>query len=165
VKAILLVAAAVAIVAVAVVLLTSGGGSSHNAATTSPKATVTTVHVTHAKVKSKPAAKQTQTPALSPAETTVTVLNGTETTGLAHHVSAELQQTGYSQAAALDGRPPGANQVTVVQYSSGHQAEAQGVARSLSVSKVEPMEASVAALANSADVVVVVGADKATPSP
>ena len=93
------------------------------------------------------------------------VLNGTETTGLAHHISADLQQSGYSQAAPLDGRPPGSGQVTVVQYSSGHQAEAEGVAHSLDVSQVQPLEPAVATLAGSASVVVIVGADKAATVP
>ncbi len=146
----------------AVLVLTSGGGSSGHKAAPSAANTPTQVHVTRVKHKPKPASKPT---ALNPAETTVTVLNGTETTGLAHRISSQLQQTGYSQAAALDGRPPGTNDSTVVQYASGHQAEAEGVARSLSVSEVKLIESSVAALGGSANVVVVVGADKATPSP
>ena len=87
------------------------------------------------------------------------VLNGTETTGLAHRVSSALQQRGYSQANALNGHPPGSGQVTVVEYASGHQAEAEGVARTLSVKDVQPLEAAVAGLAGSAQVVVVVGTD------
>ncbi len=50
----------------------------------------------------------------------------------------------------------------MVEYASGHQADAEGVARSLSVTQVQPMESAVAALAGSAKVVVIVGADKAT---
>ena len=93
------------------------------------------------------------------------VLNGTETTGLAHHISAELQQSGYSQATALNGRPPGANQVTVVEYASGHQAEASGVAHSL-VGDARAADGIVGgALAGSANVVVIVGHDKAAVEP
>jgi hypothetical protein len=153
-----------ALAVVAVVAISSLGGSSPKHAATPSAATVTSAHVVHAKAKPKPATKQ-QPAAFDPAETTVTVLNGTETTGLAHHVSEELQQTGFSQATALNGRPPGTNQVTVVEYASGHQAEAGGVAHSLSVAHVEPMESSVAALAGSASVVVIVGQDKAASSP
>jgi hypothetical protein len=90
------------------------------------------------------------------------VLNGTETTGLAHRVSSELQQGGYSQATALNGRPPGTNQHSVVQYTSGHRGEAEAVAHSLGVSQVQPIESAVTALAGSANVVVIVGADKAS---
>ncbi len=106
-----------------------------------------------------------QAKATPPAETSVVVLNGTETTGLASRVSSQLQQSGYSQAAAKFGRPPGANEVTVVEYATGHQPDASQVARSLSVSLVEPMEQGVSALAGSAKVAVVVGADKATAGP
>ena len=92
----------------------------------------------------------------------MTVLNGTETPHLAHKVSETLHQSGYTQATALNGRPPGANQFTVVEYASGHRSEAQGVARSLSVARVQPLESSTAALAGSATVVVVVGVDEAS---
>jgi hypothetical protein len=95
----------------------------------------------------------------------VVVLNGTGTTGLAHHVSEELQQGGYSRASALDGRPPGANQVTVVEYASGRQADAQRLARSLGVSQAQPIEGTVASMAPGAGVVVIVGLDKAAATP
>lgn len=95
----------------------------------------------------------------------MTVLNGTEKAGLAHQISGQLQQRGYSQAAALSGRPAGTNQATIVQYASGHRADAEGVARTLSVTQVQPLEATVASLAGSAKVVVIVGADKATAAP
>ena len=99
------------------------------------------------------------------AEIPVTVLNGTETTGLAHRVAVTLQQSGFSQASAQSGQPPGNGQVTVVEYAEGSKAEAQAVAHSLSVTQVQPMEVAVSNLANSAKVVVIVGADKATASP
>jgi hypothetical protein len=95
----------------------------------------------------------------------VAVLNGTGTAGLAHRVAGELQQSGYSQATPLGGSPPGANQVTVVEYASGHQRDAEGVARSLGVGQAQPMEASVASLSGSATVVVIVGLDKAATVP
>ncbi|HEX3452524.1 MAG TPA: LytR C-terminal domain-containing protein [Solirubrobacteraceae bacterium] len=93
------------------------------------------------------------------------MLNGTGTAGLAHRVSGELRSQGYSKATALNGTPPGANQVTVVEYASGHQAQAQGVARSLGVAQAQPIEGTVASLAGSATVVVIVGLDKASTSP
>jgi hypothetical protein len=150
------------IVALAVVLLTKGGSSAQNAATSSSVAQpgVTTTTATKHHPATKPSAKKAKaTPA---AETSVVVLNGTETPGLAHRLSTQLQQNGYSQATALFNRPPGADEATVVEYASGHQADAAGVARSLSVSHVVPMEQAIAQLAGSAKVVVVAGADKAT---
>jgi hypothetical protein len=93
------------------------------------------------------------------------VLNGTGTTGLAHHVSGELNQHGFTLAKALDGRPPGANEVTVVEYTSGHKADAQSVAQALGVTQAQPIEGTVASLAGSASVVVIVGLDKAATAP
>jgi hypothetical protein len=142
-----------------------GGGTSEKgkASTSASSAVSTGKSGTSAKHK-KHALKSTAVPANAP-ETTITVLNGTETAGAAHRFSASLQQRGYSQAAALGGRPPGANQTTAVEYASGHQADAEAVARTLSVHAVQPIEAAVAPLAGSAAVVVIVGADKAATGP
>ena len=85
-----------------------------------------------------------------------------DATGLAHRVSGELQQAGYSQAAAVSGHPSGSGQLTVVEYTGGHRSDAEGVAHSLAVTQVQPIEAAVSALAGSANVVVIVGADKAS---
>jgi hypothetical protein len=148
----------VVVAAVLVVVLAPFGGASTKKATdsTTAIATRTTTHV-----KSKPAHKAApKTPVVSPAETTVTVLNATEAEGLAHRTAAALQQSGYSQATAMNGKPPGSGQVSIVEYASGHQAEAEGVAHSASITHVEPIEAGVSALAGSANVVVIVGADK-----
>jgi hypothetical protein len=103
----------------------------------------------------------TQAAASNPAEVTVAVLNGTGTAGLAHHLAADLQQSGYSQAAASSAVPPGTHSATVVEYTHGHRADAQAVARSLNVTQVQPIDSSTAALASSATVVVLAGADQA----
>jgi hypothetical protein len=138
----------------------SGGSSAAQGGSQTQGTTGTSKHTSSTKKPAKTPAK-----AAPPAETAVTVLNGTETEGLARRISSELQQNGYSQAAASFGRPPGANEVTVVEYVAGHQADAEGVAHSLSVTHVQPIEQAVAALAGSAKVVVIVGADKAKSSP
>jgi len=52
-----------------------------------------------------------------------------------------------------------------VEYTPGHEAAAQGVARSLSVTTVQPMESATASLAGSASVAVIVGLDKAATVP
>jgi len=94
------------------------------------------------------------------------VLNGTEVNGLAHKFAEALHGTGYTQATAVSGTPPGGGQVSVVQYTAGHQPEAEAVAKSLSISQVQPIETATSTLAgSSADVVVIVGADKATATP
>src|SRR5262249_55467904 len=101
------------------------------------------------------------TPAVSPAETQVIVLNGTGTPNLAHRLSASLQESGYSQASPQAGAPPGTRQTTTVEYVPGHRAEAAAVAHALGVSQVRALEGSVAPLAGSANVVVVAGLDQA----
>ena len=130
-----------------------GGGSSPATATqsstsgeTQPASSHTTAHATASK----------------PGETAVVVLNGTSTEGLAHHLAADLQQGGYTRAAALAGVPPGTHSTTVVQYTHGHRADAQAVAKSLNVTQVQAIEPSTASLAGSATVVVLAGADQAT---
>lgn len=100
--------------------------------------------------------------ASTPAEVAVVVLNGTSTAGLAHHIAAALQQSGYSRAEASAGVPPGSPATTVVEYTSGHRADAQAVAKALNVTKVQPIDSSTAQLASMATVVVLAGADQAT---
>lgn len=139
------------------------GGSSGSKATT----TGTAGHGSTASTKGahKSGSTHAKAPVLAPAETTVAVLNATEAEGLARRIATTLQQNGYSQAAALYGKPPGSGQVSVVEYASGHKPEAEGVAHSAEVTQVQPMESAVSALANSANVVLIVGADKITQSP
>jgi hypothetical protein len=91
----------------------------------------------------------------------IAVLNGTSTAGLAHRLSSSLQQNGYSQAAPLQGTPPGVHQVTVVEYASGHRADAEQVAHALSVTQVRSLESSVSQLVGGSTVVVIVGQDQA----
>ncbi len=146
-----------ALAALAVTLL--GGSSSGGKATTTSATTATGQAVTHASHKSHKAVAKA--PAVNPAETNVAVLNATESEGLAHRTAIQLKQGGYSQATALNGKPPGSGQVSVVEYTGGHRPEAEAVARSVSVTHVLPIEAGVTALAGSASVVVIVGADKA----
>jgi hypothetical protein len=151
--------------AVAAVLALVGGSSGNKPSTTATR--TPTVHSSHTAAHRTTAKRSTTSAshATNPAEESVAVLNGTETTGLAHRISSELQQHGYSQAAALTGRPTGGNQETVVEYAGGHRAGAEAVARSLGVSKVQPIEEAVSSLGGSAKVVVIVGADKAAASP
>jgi len=88
--------------------------------------------------------------------------------GMSHrmkHYPSQLsggQQQRVAVARALAGRPSGGNQSTVVQYASGHQADAQAVAHAISVNQLHPLESSITALAPGATVVVIVGADKAS---
>ena len=153
----------VGVAVLALILVSVGGGGSGGKGATSSSTTANSgSRGAHSKSPARRASSKTATAAASPAETSVAVLNGTETANLAHKVSGNLRQSGYTQATALNGRPPGTNQLTVVEYARGHQTEAQGVARSLSVTRVQPLESATASLAGSATVVVVVGADEAS---
>ncbi len=146
----MIVGGVIALVLVVVVAFSvlKGGGSS-------PTATHNTQPV-----RSQPAAVQSTV--ANPAELAVMVLNGTETNGLAHHLASALQQSGYARAEASSTVPPGgAHANTVVQYTSGHRADGQSVARALKVTDVQPIEGAISALAGSAVVVVVAGADQA----
>ena len=80
-------------------------------------------------------------------------------------VGDQIQLEGSTEVMLVTAVNTGANQLTVVEYTTGHQADAEGVARSLGAPRAQPMEAAVASLAGSAKVVVVVGADKAAAAP
>ena len=125
-----LIAAAVVVAAAAVVAVTSLGASSSGKRAVAASTTVNG-GASPAKRSHKPHKAAAKAPSVPPAETSVAVLNATEAEGLAHRTASALQQNGYSQATALQGKPPGSGQVSVVEYASGHEAEAEGVAQSL----------------------------------
>jgi len=163
----MLILGAVIVVVVAIVLVISsgGGGKSGSQTAAGGQGTTKTSGTSSGSHKSKHTSShhsESSVAAASPAATSVAVLNGTNTNGLAHSLSSDLQQSGYSQATALNGTPPGSHATTVVEYTSGHRAEAQGVASALSVTQVQPMETTVASLAGAATVVVIAGEDKAS---
>jgi LytR cell envelope-related transcriptional attenuator len=151
--------------AIAIALFVLAGGSSSKHAASSVATATTHLPSTRSHKHSRVSSSRHAAPVSNPGATSVIVLNGTLTTGLAHRISSQLQAAGYSQAAALGGRPPGANQSTIVEYASGHGREAQGVARSLEVTHVQPMESTVSSLSGSAAVVVIAGLDKASTVP
>jgi hypothetical protein len=157
----------VVVVVVAIVAVTSLGSSSSKnqpGSATTAASRSSRSHHSHAGANGGGHPSEPSTPSVSPAETQVAVLNATNTTGLAHRLSASLQQSGYSQATPLDGTPPGTYQTSVVEYASGHRAEAEQVAQTLSVARVQPMEGSVSPLVGSSTVVVIAGLDKAGPT-
>ena len=133
-------------VAIGLVISSAGGGKSavqgSAAGQGAGKSTASATHHTH-HTQTSPNHGESSATAASPASTTVAVLNGTSINGLAHSLSKDLQQSGYSQASALDGTPPGSHPTTIIEYSSGHHAEAQGVASALSVTQVQPIETAV----------------------
>jgi len=165
-----MIVGAVVVGVVAIVLVATSLGSSSSPSSSAGRQNASSsnaaaaAHRHHAQSHTQTQSSESSTPSVSPAETQVAVLNGTNTTGLAHRLAAGLQQSGYSQATPLDGTPPGSHQTTVVEYGSGHRAEAEGVAHALSVSTVQPLEASVTPLVGGSTVVVIAGMDKAGPT-
>jgi hypothetical protein len=116
---------------------------------------------THSSTSSTVAHTTAPAHASNPSELNVAVLNGTSTYDLAHHLADDLQQSGYKRAEASSAVPLGTHATTVVQYTTGHRADGQAVAKALDVTRVQPMEGSTASLASHATVVVVAGADQA----
>jgi hypothetical protein len=155
----------VGVVALVIALTSLGGGSSsgHGSAATGTTTTGAKAKRKHTTGAHASTHGEASAPAASPAETHVVVLNGTSTPELAHKLSANLQQSGYSQSQPLNGTPPGSHPATVVEYASGHRADAAHVAQALEVTRIQPMEAAVSSLAGSATVVVIAGLDKAAP--
>jgi hypothetical protein len=162
-RATMLILGGVVVVVVALVLVLSsgGGGKSSGQTAAGGQGATKTTSATHKRKQTSAHHGESTAPAVSPAETSVTVLNGTNVTGLARSLSDDLQQGGYLRATALEGTPPGAHTTTTVEYASGHRAEAQSVAKALEVTHVQPMETGVSSLAGAATVVVIAGEDKA----
>jgi len=145
----------VLVIVLAVSLLKGGGGSpsAHSSSIATTQATTSTTGGSH---------KAPSAVASNPSETAVVVLNGTGTSDLAHHLAGDLQQSGYTLAAASAGVPPGTHATTVVEYTPGHRADAKAVAKALNVSQVQAIESTISSLAGQATVVVLAGADQAS---
>jgi hypothetical protein len=89
------------------------------------------------------------------------VLNATEANGLAHRLSGNLKQSGYTLSFALSAHPPSARSTSVVEYANGHRTEALHVGQTLGINELLSLEEAIAPLVGSATVVVVAGADQA----
>lgn len=149
---VLLIGAVVAVLLIA----TSSGGTPKNASKTQTSNAPAAGH----KSKHKSA------PAFSPATVTVSVLNGTSITNLAHRVGQTLATMGYKEgtiATAADQT----HTTTVVEYEPGHRSNAVHVATSLKLtgSSVQPIDPTTQQVACpppgtcTATVVVTVGTD------
>lgn len=155
------VVAVIGVAAVVLVVSSLGSSSGTSPTTATTTATHPRAHHTTSGTPTSTHSSEASAPVVNPAEAQVAVLNGTGTPNLAHRLSASLQQSGYSQATPLSGTPPGSHQATVIEYTSGHRAEAARVAQALGVTRVQPIEATVSPLVGSSTVVVIAGLDKA----
>jgi hypothetical protein len=96
-------------------------------------------------------------------ETTVAVLNGTTTNGLAGTIADRLQaEAGYAKGTTATNTRDQTLQASTVYYGEGFRGQARAVGRLLGVDTIEPVDEETQALAPDADVIVLAGADKAT---
>jgi hypothetical protein len=98
---------------------------------------------------------------------TVAVLNGTAVPGLARGVSNRLQNSKFKIGNVTNAADQ-SRSATLVEYSPGHLAEAQSVAKAIDVGKdaIQKLDPGSRAIAGeAASVVVIVGADQNTPPP
>ena len=96
---------------------------------------------------------------MKPGSVTVAVLNGTTVPGLAATLSDEISAAGFKVGTITNFSDQQLAE-SVVQYASGHEAEARAVSRKLNITQREPVNPSSQALAGDATVIVIAGADK-----
>jgi hypothetical protein len=103
------------------------------------------------------------TPAeLTPASTKVAVLNGTTTAGLASREKDTLTDAGFAQIATGNNTDQQRAESAVLYGTrSGARAQAMSVSRRLNISTVQRLDADTRELSEGADVVVILGQDKA----
>lgn len=154
------VVALVAVAAVAFVVLTGGDDDRRPVRVQAP--------VGNGRAQGRTTRQQARsTPAPPHDQTTVAVLNGTATGGLASTVMTELTGAGFREGTVTNASDPNRS-VTVVSFRAGKEREAQEVARTLRLSAdaVQEIDAGTEAIACAnttpctVDVVVTVGADR-----
>ncbi len=148
------------LVGIGVLVLALLNGSYSFDGSTSPSASSSASASATSEPSSSPSSSAPQAPAAgTPADqgtTSVVVLNGTTTTGLAAKASAALTSAGWKVTSTGDAGTTGTT-ATIVYYQQAAQASvAQGIAKSLGVTAVQQS----AAFPN-ADISVVLGADYA----
>jgi hypothetical protein len=94
----------------------------------------------------------------APAEVKVAVLNGTADSGLAATVGETLQENGFEEGTLSATRKQ--YEQTVVMYGGGERKAAERVAHVLGVTPIQRIDRTTRAIAGSADVVVIAGADR-----
>jgi LytR cell envelope-related transcriptional attenuator len=96
-----------------------------------------------------------------PGEVDVAVLNGTSVPGLAAKVGDDVRVNGFRLGAVTNSRDQ--FDQTVVMYGPGQQRAARRVAHDLGVKPLQPIDRQTERTAGEADVVVIAGADRASP--
>ncbi|HEX5714450.1 MAG TPA: LytR C-terminal domain-containing protein [Solirubrobacterales bacterium] len=96
---------------------------------------------------------------MKPSEIEVTVLNGTSTAGLAATYGDKVESKGFQLGAVTNSSS--SYEDSVVMFKRGHKPEARKVAKQLSISDLELMSGEIEAVADGANVAVIVGEDNA----
>jgi len=100
-------------------------------------------------------------PAVVPGKTTVAVLNGTRSPGLARDAAVALQRRGW-KIGTVTNYTDHSLKSSCVDFAPGHSEAATMVSKDLGIHNVVPPAADVRAIAGrDADVIVIVGADRA----
>lgn len=97
--------------------------------------------------------------AIKPDEIKVAVLNGTSVPGLAASYGEKIESKGFEAGPVTNSSET--FEKSVVMFEPGHEPEAKMVAKRISIPKLRPMSGEIAAVAQHADVAVVVGEDNA----
>jgi hypothetical protein len=98
---------------------------------------------------------------LTRATTDVAVLNGTTIGGLASGAADDLKAAGFTGKLTTGNNTDQQRAESSVLYGQGARRQGREVARVLQITAVEPLDPDTKALGNDADVVVILGADKA----
>jgi LytR cell envelope-related transcriptional attenuator len=99
--------------------------------------------------------------AIVPSEVEVAVLNGTSVPGLAGKVGDDIQVNGFKLGTISNSRTR--FDQTVVMYQPGQRPAARQVAHDLGVKPVQEIDRQTEQVSGNADVVVIAGADRASP--
>lgn len=94
-----------------------------------------------------------------PGDTEVAVLNGTAVAGLADRTSDDLAAAGYLIGAVTNSNS--SFDVSIVMFKTGFKPEARMAASKLGIKDVRPMSGEIVAVAEGANIAVIVGQDKA----
>jgi hypothetical protein len=105
----------------------------------------------------KPKSNSTAVPAAVKAQTTVSVLNGTGTTGLAAKVQGQLVGAGYEKGITQNAQ---GGPTTIVYYQEGSRAAARDIAKRLKTTQIKPVDPQTLAAGGAAKIVVILGQDQ-----
>jgi hypothetical protein len=96
---------------------------------------------------------------VKPSEIEVAVLNGTSVAGLAATYGEKIEGKGFEAGPVTNSSET--FERSVVMFKPGHEPEAKMVSKRIAIPRVEPMSGEIAAVAQQANVAVVVGEDNA----